>query len=311
MVDLESRQKGKQTVGKQTDVQIALACLEDEIKAAQTSINDSIFALSMSTAVATDQSILNAIANDERRAEQDNQYAQGLDDRRRHEPKATGTRALSTMDEMISAEDNEDVISTVMGDLMERVTLDDKAVSVGEGSSRYYKPRAPALGVLCVSCLERVDSALFTGPCGHDFCRGCTRQMFLGAVKDEELYPPRCCGHTIPPGIAMRVLNYEELRAFSERAIEYSSKDRIYCADPTCSRFLPSFRIQGEHGTCRECHQQTHLPCRSLAHPGIDCPMDHALHEVLAMADSEDWRRCSNCRTMVELQHGCNHITCR
>lgn len=109
----------------------------------------------------------------------------------------------------------------------------------------------------------------------------------------------------------MRVLNYDELQAFSKRTIEWTTKDRLYCAEPTCSKFIPPFSIQNKHSTCPECHQQTHLPCRSFAHPGVDCPMDDALHGVLAMANAENWRQCFNCQTMVELQHGCNHITCR
>ena len=147
--------------------------------------------------------------------------------------------------------------------------------------------------------------------CGHNYCRDCNRQMFLGAIKDEELYPPRCCGRIVPPGTALRILNYHELRAFCERGIEYSTNDRVYCAEPTCSKFIPPFNIEDDHGTCPECFQKTHLPCRSFAHPGVDCPMDDKLQNVLAMADAENWKRCSNCRTMVELQHGCNHITCR
>lgn len=39
--------------------------------------------------------------------------------------------------------------------------------------------------------------------------------------------------------------------------------------------------------------------------------MDVALHDVLDMAEARRWRRCYNCRAMVELQHGCNHIYCR
>jgi hypothetical protein len=30
---------------------------------------------------------------------------------------------------------------------------------------------------------------------------------------------------------------------------------------------------------------------------------------VLALAEREGWKRCPGCRTMVELQYGCNHMT--
>lgn len=65
------------------------------------------------------------------------------------------------------------------------------------------------------------------------------KQLFLGATKDEELYPPRCCGNVVPPGLALRLLSYKELRDFSESALEWTAKDRLYCAEPTCSKLSP------------------------------------------------------------------------
>ncbi|CAG8908251.1 unnamed protein product [Penicillium egyptiacum] len=190
-----------------------------------------------------------------------------------------------------------------MGDLMGRVALSDKASNNGEGSSLIHPSRASSgmrdSGMReCASCFTKVDSIMFKGLCGHEFCRDCTRQMFLGAIKDEELYPPHCCGNVVPPGVALRILNYEELRRFSERALEWTAKDRLYCAEPTCSKFIPPFAVQHEHGTCPECHRQTHVLCRSLAHPRVDYPMDEPLHAVLEMAEAENWKRCFYCRTI-------------
>lgn len=308
VADLENKQKGKQVAGKQTDLELALVYMEEEVLTTQTFFQDRILALSTSTAVVTDQNILASIRSDERIAEQDHRYVLSLDN---EEPIPQDASYDTTISEATLPDKNEDAVSVVIGDLMGRMTLNDESDN-GEGSSRYKPSRQAAnVGDECVSCLEKCNTAMFVGSCGHGFCHDCTRQMFLGATKDEELYPPRCCGNIVPPGLAMRVLNYEELRAFSERALEWTAKDRLYCAEPTCSKFIPPFAIHNEHGTCSECHQQTHLPCRSFAHPGVDCPMDDALQGVLAMADAENWTRCFNCRTMVELQHGCNHITCR
>ncbi|KGO72720.1 Zinc finger, RING/FYVE/PHD-type [Penicillium italicum] len=304
--DLENRQKGKQAAGEATDLEIAIACLREDIRTTQISIADEVLAISTSAAIATDQKILASFQHQERVANQDRQFALAL-----HNGTSTSNRISdpSKTIEITSPDDDEDAVSIVMGDLMDRMTLSDKAPDNGEGSSRIHPPRANSVMRECVSCFTKVDSIIFKGSCGHEFCRDCTRQMFLGAIKDEELYPPRCCGNVIPPGVALRILNYEELRNFSERALEWTAKDRLYCAEPTCSKFIPPFAIHHEHGTCPECHQQTHVPCRSLAHPHVDCPMDEPLHAVLEMADAENWRRCFNCRAMVELYQGCNHMT--
>lgn len=301
--DLEDRQKGKQVAGEYSDLEIAVNCMRDDILAAQTSIQDRVLALSTSTAVANDQNALASFRNDENIAEQDRRYALSLSDPTLDPPDTPAPT------EMPPTEENKDVVAMILRDLMSRMHIDDDPPN-GEGSSM---PSSRTSGAMkeCVSCLEKFHTTIFRGSCGHEFCRDCLKQMFLGATKDEELYPPRCCGNVVPPGVAMRVLHYQELREFCEKAIEWTAKERLYCADPTCSKFIPAFAIHDEIGTCPACHQDTHVTCRSFAHPGIDCPMDESLHGMLEMAEGENWKRCFRCRNMVELSQGCHHITCR
>lgn len=305
---LEDGQKGKEAAGRYTDLGLAIDSMKKDVLSSQTSMRDEVLAHSTSFAVATDMNILASIQHQERVADQDHQLALDLNNGR-----PIPARDLSTTGEYdpASIDEDDDAVSMVMGSLMTRVTLKEESDNV-EGPSRAASSHRPATPrMACVSCLENCDTMLFVGQCGHEFCLDCTRTMFLGSIKDEELYPPRCCGHVVPPGIALQVLNYQELRDFSERALEWTAKDRVYCADPTCSKFIPPFAIKDDLGTCPQCHQQTHLPCRSLMHPGVDCPMDENLPMVLGIAEGEGWKRCPHCRTMVELGQGCNHITCR
>jgi hypothetical protein len=305
--DLQEEQKGKQTEGRHTDLDLAIDCMRRDIISSQTSIEDEILAHSTSAAISTDQNVLASIQHDERVADQDHRLALAINNGEPAPPPHPNTTGEF---ELASNDESDDTVSVVMGDLMDRMSLRDESYN-GESSSRAISSyRTPTRQRVCVSCLERCTVILFIGQCGHEFCLDCTRQMFLGAIKDEELYPPRCCGNVVPPGVAMRVLNYKELRSFSERALEWTSKDRVYCADPTCSKFIPPFAIDNDHGTCHECHQQTHLPCRSLIHTGVDCPLDETLPIVLRIGEAEGWKRCPNCRTMIELQRGCNHMTC-
>ncbi|KAJ6164938.1 hypothetical protein N7470_003610 [Penicillium chermesinum] len=160
--------------------------------------------------------------------------------------------------------------------------------------------------------LEENKSTYSAGPCGHEYCGECLKQMLLVATKDEERYPPRCCGNNIPIVVASaKVLSKKQLKEFNERSIEWSTKDRLYCANARCARFIPPSKITNEHGTCKACNTKTHAICRLVAHPKEDCPKDTALQDVLRKARSLRWQRCNKCRAMVELVYGCLHITCR
>lgn len=163
----------------------------------------------------------------------------------------------------------------------------------------------------CTSCLETIDDLAFAGRCGHDYCFDCMKSLFIGATRDESIYPPRCCGQPIPREISRQVPNREELSKFDQRVVEYTTPNRLYCANPTCSHIIPKVHIKNEHGTCPSCHKKTHLPCLSLEHPGTDCPEDEGLKQILALSMAKNWQRCGRCQTMVELGIGGAHIICR
>ncbi|KAJ5995434.1 hypothetical protein N7481_002411 [Penicillium waksmanii] len=164
----------------------------------------------------------------------------------------------------------------------------------------------------CTACLDSFkESETFAGKCGHAFCRECLRTMFLISMQDEQLYPPRCCNEPVKPKSLLQILDFDQIRAFDEKVIEYSAKDRLYCFEPTCSKFIPKTAIHQEIATCPACKKQTHELCRSPVHPGVDCPMDEALQSLLKVAKKQKWKRCPKCHAMVSLSSGCAHIWCR
>lgn len=301
---LQSQQKGKQKSGNPTDFELAMEMMRDDLIAAPTSLQDHVLAVSTSTAIATDQTILSFLSHDESVAEHDHNLVRDLGENVDEALARLGEGGPSNSRQA----EKSDVIALTLGDLMEKMKLNRKG---GEQANPVCFTETIGPVKKCCSCLEDTEIFLTNTACGHEFCRDCLKHLFLGSIKDEELYPPRCCGKGIQPEIALRLLTYTELLSFSEKAIEYSAENRLYCAEPTCSKFIPSSSIHGEHGICPDCHRETHLPCGALAHPNIDCPLDSGLQDILEIAGAQHWMRCSNCRNLVELHHGCNHITCR
>ncbi len=75
-----------------------------------------------------------------------------------------------------------------------------------------------------------------------------------GAIKDEELHPPLCCGEAVPPGVALRVLTKSSFEVLVKGRLNGLLKiDRTYCAEPTCSKLNPPFAKQNELGICASC----------------------------------------------------------
>ncbi|KAJ6036593.1 hypothetical protein N7540_000872 [Penicillium herquei] len=303
IAELEEQRKGKQTAGQLNDLEYALACMRENLLAAQTSIHDRKLALSTTKAASTDQEILEFLKNDDLIAQRDHEYARALNRSNRN------NIPFRRFDNGALASAKDDSISLMMGDLMNYIVQEDQPGS-GEGPSFPSSSSKPQARKKCASCLEICEEITFIAVCGHGYCYECTRNLLLVAIRDETLYPPRCCRNVMRPMVVLSVLSYDELVAFSEKAVEYMTVNRLYCAEKTCSAFIPPSRIKDENGTCLKCNQQTHQPCHSFAHPGYDCPMEVGLNEVLDMAEERRWQRCAGCRRMVELAQGCNHITC-
>jgi hypothetical protein len=70
----------------------------------------------------------------------------------------------------------------------------------------------------------------------------------MAAIQDESLMPPRCCGKKIPVHLVQ--MNFEESKIFDKKLLEYSTVDRLYCFQQTCSTFIPPQSIMDGIGTC-------------------------------------------------------------
>ncbi|THY47994.1 hypothetical protein D6C98_06902 [Aureobasidium pullulans] len=162
----------------------------------------------------------------------------------------------------------------------------------------------------CDICDEdKIWFTVFAAPCGHRFCSDCLTTLFGLCTTDEEVYPPRCCTQTIPLDRVNGGLSRELVETFRAKSIEWETKDRTYCYNTKCAKFIPPEGIVGNTATCQQCYRRTCPSCKTAAHTG-DCPRDAAMEQLLEIAEREQWQRCYSCTRLVVLAHGCNHISC-
>ncbi len=161
----------------------------------------------------------------------------------------------------------------------------------------------------CAACQEQISFFdLARAPCGHEYCRACLRDLFRASLGDDSLFPPRCCRQSIATGSSIRIfLTGDLIHRYEQKKIEFDTPDRTYCADPLCSAFIRVENIANEQASCSNCLKVTCTICKA-SHTG-DCLEDVALQQTLDAAEQHGWQRCYNCRRLVELEIGCNHIT--
>lgn len=164
----------------------------------------------------------------------------------------------------------------------------------------------------CVICGDTIDGHQIRAPCGHFYDTACLRDLFRSASVDESLFPPRCCQLPFVFSEVQHHLGADIAATFGKKAVEFSTLDRVYCHRPACSAFIGAATSIASSQRCPECWVETCGRCKEAAHMSTFCPRGDAEDaSVLAMAENEGWKRCPGCRHLVELTHGCYHMTCR
>lgn len=156
----------------------------------------------------------------------------------------------------------------------------------------------------CIACTEVQYTVQV--PCQHYYCRTCVTRLVSAAMRDESLFPPKCCGKEMPLSVLRPYITDALTTKYEQRAIEFGTPCRTYCC--SCEIFISPESIKGNQGNCTACNLDTCMLCKGQFHSG-DCPEDPALERVLQLAQAVGWQRCIECQNMIERRDGCNHMT--
>uniref|UniRef100_A0A1J3JZ79 RBR-type E3 ubiquitin transferase n=1 Tax=Noccaea caerulescens TaxID=107243 RepID=A0A1J3JZ79_NOCCA len=191
-----------------------------------------------------------------------------------------------------------------------------------------------------ICCEDRRSEMMLTLKCAHKFCSHCMKTYVEGKVESSEV-PIRCpqeqCKHYLSAAECKLFLPVASFKSFEEANVRNKNNGKIYCPYPNCSFLLdPSECLspgrasasagsssQSENSCCVECPVCERFVCVDCGvpwHDSMSCeefqflpvderyPDDITLHRL---ATYKRWRRCQQCRIMIELAQGCNHMTCR
>ncbi|KAF3008822.1 hypothetical protein E8E13_010704 [Curvularia kusanoi] len=157
----------------------------------------------------------------------------------------------------------------------------------------------------------------------HWVCKDDIGSFFLRATETESLYPPKCCGQIFLLEVYEPHLEFDVSWAYQVKEQgEYAvlAKYRIYCANPTCSKFLdPATHVEDEsrkltYAVCQdgECAKATCTKCKALMENfrSHACEQNEDLKQFRQTAVEKGYQECPRCASTVELAEACNHITC-
>lgn len=188
----------------------------------------------------------------------------------------------------------------------------------------------------CSICCEDIPSPMMiTMECSHKFCSQCMRTYVDVKVQSSQV-PIRCpqlrCKYYISTRECQSFLPLTSYASLETALAEANilDSDRIYCPFPNCSALLDpreclsaraSSSSQSDNSCveCPVCQRFICVECGVPWHSLMTCeeyqnlPLeerdaaDITLHRL---AQNKRWRRCQQCRRMIELTQGCYHMTC-
>ncbi|KAI1159447.1 hypothetical protein F5B18DRAFT_588956 [Nemania serpens] len=304
--------KGKQPEGTMTDTQVAFSLFVTELQGAKTFFSDRRMTRSMQSAIQLDGDALLQSLNEESTAEHDHNLSVSLSKGESELPASQSTLQPSADDDVELLEKMACIYITGIDDIE---SDDDDTMSASQPESSAWAASRKNVRTrqkrACDACGEQKHFAeLSRAPCQHEYCRQCLSRLFPDAMVDESLFPPRCCKQPIPLDKSQLFLDANVVRQFRQKALELSTPNRTYCHNTSCAAFIPLANCSDTTATCSECRAQTCTTCKGVSHDGY-CPNDEQLQQVIQLAREQGWQRCQNCWGMVELNTGCNHMTCR
>ncbi|KAH7087999.1 IBR domain-containing protein [Paraphoma chrysanthemicola] len=154
--------------------------------------------------------------------------------------------------------------------------------------------------------------------CGHRMCHSCLKRQFTLSVQDPQHMPPRCCTtEHIPLKYADRLFDDKFKILWNKKYQEYTTSNRLYCPNKGCGQWIKPSRIRMDltygrkYARCGSCSTKVCVLCNERFHTRRECPKDEETNRLVQMAKEQGWQRCYNCKAVVELKEGCNHMTCR
>jgi hypothetical protein len=195
-------------------------------------------------------------------------------------------------------------------EIKEKCNICLEEVNVNQMHERLCSPHA-----YCYTCLhKRLCSH-------HKYCFSCMAkhvEVKLTTQDGVPKCPDRWCNSELTKNECEKFLSSKWLEIFIKRVeeakIPYSK--RVYCPYYNCSALMHRDECPEARTECQECHRLICIECGVPWHMGMSCQeytsqLCAADAELHLLAENNQWKRCPECKHMIELSEGCMEMACR
>ena len=177
---------------------------------------------------------------------------------------------------------------------------------------------------ICFDSYSKLSEILIFDGCYHYYCMNCLSSHLKVKLKDRNvrnlLCPHDKCEHQLSHKEIRQLLAKEEFAKFDEYLLDktlQSAKDCRFCPGVDCGAAMFGYS-DSPMLQCPKCSKQFCFNCGTEEwHQGVTCAKFKKWKEENGKADMkfDEWvknqnaKQCPNCKTMIEKNGGCDHMT--
>lgn len=200
---------------------------------------------------------------------------------------------------------------------LRRLQYDERDPEAVDRTAKRQKTEPSTPPSKCLVCYEElpgphVRPCLF---CDARWCYGCLKTGVSVALNDQERFPAKCCGRIIHFDVGRGIVPVTDHSKYKTRFEEHSTTKPVYCANSTCSKFLPPRLAKPDKRgriQCFSCENVTCSKCRVIVPPAdADTHTCTAADEMVALMDQFEYKRCPRCDAGIAKMFGCSHVRCQ
>eukprot|EP00253_Pinus_taeda_P015883 PITA_15883 len=175
--------------------------------------------------------------------------------------------------------------------------------------------------------------------CHHRYCFRCLTlyvKAMIAQSSNVPICPHRMCISKLTIHDCEKFLPSKWLEILIKRSEEekIADSEKVYCPYPDCSFLMASSELNkcgqvpspfssSSHSSltikatkCQKCCRLFCIECKVPWHTDMSCEeyapqLGAASGELNLLAENNKWKRCPNCKHMIERTGGCRHIICR
>ncbi|CAN5142705.1 hypothetical protein BH09DEP1_BH09DEP1_3350 [soil metagenome] len=181
----------------------------------------------------------------------------------------------------------------------------------------------------CIVCAEdRQPDQFISLGCGHEFCRECLGFMLNTSLKDKSTQAFKCpipkCNHLLENDLHKITHDHAKIAELSEIQLkEYLTKEQNTknCPTTNCGFSFINERADQFTMQCPDCKKEYCGKCLHKHESTTSCQQaeqnraiandTNAQERANAQWLAENTRTCPQCKTNIQKNGGCNHMTCK